>query len=71
MGKIENGKYITVEARIEILFSKSNHVSLTQKLNNFVHSPDSNPMYLENLETWENIKIIVCAMDEIINEFAK
>lgn len=60
-------KYTTVKERIISLFDKSNNLSITYKLNQFVHSPDFNPTFRENLENWENVCFILTAMDEIIH----
>ncbi len=66
IGNINDSYYVTTKHRIITIFDKANRMSITQKLNQFVHSPDFNPTYLENLQSWENVSEILRTMDEVM-----
>lgn len=70
IGKIENEKYSTIKSQIIAYFDKNNNVSVTQKLNHYIHIPDFQPNYLENLQIWEVVFKILEVMDELIVKYS-
>lgn len=70
IGTLENGKYSTIKNQIINYFNKNNNVSITQKLNNYVHNPDFQPSYIENLQTWETVHTILLAIDGLLNKYS-
>lgn len=70
IGKIEDEKYSTIKSQIIAYFDKNNNVSVTQKLNHYIHIPDFQPNFLENLQIWEVVFKILEAMDELIVKYS-